>query len=421
MKRLINRIQMISCITVLFVFIGYASSDNKKASDNNKEKNIPYIKIHKLTGDPDTNKDIFVFFDGTENDPKSRTNIWRLYELIANDNAPQMTAIYIDGVGGNDNIPITGPMLGRGMENRILEGYKFIIQNYKPDDSIYIFGFSRGAHQARALAGFIAYSGIPIISNKGGDNLTKIGNEILELIKNKSDEDYLEKWKLWRPKQAPLMSAEIKDELNVEMQTAEITFLGVWDTVPGSSMKKYEDCKEKKGFFKKWFSLLPVIDKGERYKSDSYPAIHYIAHAVSFDEKRSKFKPLLLCKPINPEYTKLNEIWFPGAHADVGGGYKDSNGDPELDLPGISLNWMIGLLAESYKFKTIPNVKENAKGLAHHSIDDFPANIGSNCEDRIPPGGAIIHRSFEERKNSSPVPIIKNGKRESLSYPIKCQ
>ena len=47
------------------------------------------------------------------------------------------------------------------------------------------------------------------------------------------------------------------------------------------------------------FYWLPGISKGERYKSDSYPPIHQIAHAVSLNEKRSKFAPLS-SSPLQP-------------------------------------------------------------------------------------------------------------------------
>lgn len=212
------------------------------------------------------------------------------------------------------------------------------------------------------------------------------------------------------------MAAEIKDQLNLEVWTAEVTFLGVWDTVPGSSLKNYGDCKEEKGFIKQYFYwLVPGVDKGERYKSDSYPAIRQIAHAVSLDEKRSKFAPLLVCRAINSEYTKIDEVWFPGAHADVGGGYQDSD-----ELPTISLAWIIGLLDETYKLNTRPQFQGSAKGLAHWSIGDPPANIGSECVDRQPLARAELHTSFDERKKLSPVPIRWEGTVKSLHYPIDC-
>lgn len=174
---------------------------------------------------------------------------------------------------------------------------------------------------------------------------TRDWNAILELTKDKSDEDYTDKWTSWTPDQPPLLGKEIKDKLKIEMRAVTIAFLGVWDTVPGSSFINFGVCKGEKGFFKRWVPFLTPAE-GDRYKSDSYPPIHQIAHAVSLDEKRSKFAPLLLCPTINPQYTSLNEEWFPGAHSDIGGGYEDSN-----DLAGLSFNWMLGLLAKSYHFE----------------------------------------------------------------------
>lgn len=402
-----NFILMTLICTVLTAFITGCASIS--SSDNKYE---PSKLI--LAGDPSKHKSIFVFLDGTANNSDTRTNVWRLYELLSNSKDPQMTAAYIEGVGSVDK-PVVGKALGRGMEERILRGYKFIAQNYNTGDDIYIFGFSRGAHEARALAGFLAYVGVPITSDQDKHDLIKIGNEILELAKDKKDNDYLEKWTSWKPGQAPLMALEIKNELKLEMKPVEVKFLGVWDTVPGSSFKKYDLCKEEIGFWKKYFYWLPVINKGERYKTGSYPAIRHIAHAVSLDEKRSKFEPILLCPAIS-DYTKLSEVWFPGAHADVGGGYADSN-----DLPGISLNWMIGMLAENYAFNiTPPKVNESITGLAHWSIGDTPANMGSDCEDRHPPAKAKIHPSVNDRKKFSPVPIRIHGTVKSLTYPIQC-
>lgn len=374
-------------------------------------------KIIKLLGNPDRHKSIFVFFDGTLNDQKSGTNVWRLYDLIAKNNDSQTTGVYIEGVGSVDN-PVFGAALGQGMEKRILKGYEFIAENYHSGDDLYIFGFSRGAHEARSLAGFLAYAGVPRLSDKNQKHLSTISNEILDFAKDKSDDDktYKKAWTSWTPGQAPVLAEEIKKRYQQDMLPVEVKLLGVWDTVPGSSFKKYNGCKEKIGIAKTWFYWLPMIGKGERYKTDSYPAIHYIAHAVSLDEKRSKFEPLLLCPPINDQSTKTIEVWFPGAHADVGGGYEDSH-----ELPNISLSWMLDRLAESYKFTTtLPKIEGTAQGLAHWSIRDFPANIGSKCVDRELPPAATLHPSVDERKLSSPVPLRVDGVVKRLAYPLNC-
>ena len=420
-KSFLNIFLMFMCIGIGAVNSECASSPIISKPDGSKPERF----VIKMEGDPAISKSIFVFLDGTANDAKSGTNVWLLFNQLEQYKNQQTTGRYIEGVGNVDGpleddplLPIFGDALGMGMQARILEGYDFIAQNYKPGDEIFIFGFSRGAHQARALAGILAYAGIPTKVFENNDERKRKLENILKLVKDKYDKDYEDQWKAWKPNHPPFLANEIKNHKDIEldMQAAEIKLLGIWDTVPGSSFKDYGECKESIGFWKTYFHWLPVISKGERYKSDSYPAIRNIAHAVALDEKRSKFAPLLLCPAINRDYSAQSEMWFPGAHADVGGGYDDSN-----ELPGISLNWMIGLLSESYKFNTIPpKVKENTKGLAHWSIGDHPANLGSECEDRHPPQDSQIHKSVYDREQSSPVPIRIGKNIESLKYPKLC-
>lgn len=120
-----------------------------------------------IDGIPDKPKSIFVFLDGTANDESSSTNVWRLFNEVKKHKNQQTIGRYIPGVGSvkepleeDPILPIFGDGLGMGMQARILEGYDFLVENYNPGDEIFIFGFSRGAHQARALAGLVSYVGI---------------------------------------------------------------------------------------------------------------------------------------------------------------------------------------------------------------------------------------------------------------------
>ena len=372
---------------------------DKKANDKLKNVNEP--------------KNLFVFLDGTANDPILETNVHRLYTVIAHSGAPLTQSIYIDGVGTqNSFLTLTGMILGLGMEERILIGYRFLALNYRPGDKIFIFGFSRGAHQARALAGLLAYSGLPKNfphEDKEKEQLN-ISNEIIELTKEESDSKYMEFWNKWTSQELPPLAQKIQDheklKINgnpMEVQPVEVTFLGVWDTVPGSWFKEYGECKE----------MPDDGEEGDRYKSDSYPPFKHIAHAISIDEKRSKFKHIRICPTMHAR-TKIDEMWFPGAHADVGGGYEDSD-----ELPGLSYNWMTKLLAKSYAFgdRILPQDNANAQGLAHWSFGDFPANLGSDCEDREVPPGAIHHSSYEARELAGLVRIRIDGKEKEFDYP----
>ncbi len=377
------------------------------------EEAIPNLKVfkHDFTGDPARPKSIFVFLDGTSNDKDSATNVWKLYQYITKNNDPQMTAYYIEGVG-TARKPIVMAALGLGQEARILRGYEFIMQQYRPGDTIYLFGFSRGAHEARALAGLIAYAGVPSVKSQA----RSIGNKILELVQEKEDEDYVDAWKSWKVGELPLLASEIRVEFNVSVQPAEVHFLGVWDTVPGSSFKSYGGgCKEDIGWVKRNLYWLPLIDRGERYKTDTYPPIRRLAHALAIDEKRSKFAPNLLCPPIS-DYSKIEEVWFPGAHADVGGGYKDADG-----LPGLSLNWMIDLLTGVYNFnEPIPHAVEDPNGLAHWSYGDIPSIAAGECKDRTVPRDAVLHSSINLRKQSPQERIVVNDSPTTRDYPTRC-
>ena len=418
MRKFTSLTKLLVCMASALLIAGCATSQPSEAPDAEVE-----ILTMPFKGLAAEKKDIFVFFDGTANTPDSETNVWRLYEEILKDDAPQKVTTYLVGVGSPDDQPLLGMALGKGMEKRILAGYEHLIRNYRAEvrDNIYIFGFSRGAHQARALAGLVAYAGIPSFPVMNEQDLRKATNSIIEHVKKKSDDDYVEHWKIWNPESKPVLAEDIRAKLGFKMSSAQVNFLGVWDTVPGSSLKDYGTCKEKKGFVKRYlYWLIPGVDKGERYKSDSYPPIRRIVHAVSVDEKRSKFAPLLICDPINPEYTDKTEVWFPGAHADVGGGYKK-----QFELPDISLGWMINHLSKTYEFQNpVTFFEGNPKGLAHWSIGDSPANIGSVCEDREPPVNAAMHNAVQVRKNAGNVRIRKEMDNVKViveeDYPIDC-
>jgi uncharacterized protein (DUF2235 family) len=336
---------------VLAVSLSACSAMSSKTGDD-----AGSVKI--FAGDESKPRNIFVFLDGTRNDPASRTNVRKLFDRVVGAGDPQTTAIYIEGVG-TAATSVFGQLLGLGMESRILRGYDFIARSAAgPQDNIYIFGFSRGAHQARALAGMIAYAGLPKDPGGDPDARHRRANAILEIVKRKSDRVYLEAWRKWEPGTKPFAADELRQTLNVDTVPVRIAFLGLWDTVPGSSFKDFGECMEKDD-----------RRTGDRYKSGSYPPIRRIVHAVALDEKRSKFHQLLICPGMNGKFTSTNEVWFPGAHADIGGGYEDAH-----DLSDLSLRWMTRMLGESYA--AMPPAEEvvgDPAGTAHWSIGDWPA------------------------------------------------
>lgn len=96
-------------------------------------------------------------------------------------------------------------------------------------------------------------------------------------------------------------------------------FLGLWDTVSSVG----------------WIAnplALPYTHK--------LPGVQTIRHAVAIDEQRAFFRTNLV--ELDPE-RDIEEVWFPGVHCDIGGGYPEA----ESGLSKLPLEWMIGEAAKA--------------------------------------------------------------------------
>jgi hypothetical protein len=108
------------------------------------------------------------------------------------------------------------------------------------------------------------------------------------------------------------------------------------------------------------------------------PSIEVGRHAVAIDERRAFFRENLWHpKAKNPTGPKdMLQVWFPGSHGDVGGGYPES----DSGLAKIALEWMLRE-AQAEGLLTIPErearilgraggnyVKPDAKAPVHNSL-----------------------------------------------------
>lgn len=200
---------------------------------------------------------------------------------------------------------------GAGFEVNIEEAYSFLANNYDDGDEIFIFGFSRGASQARSLCHLINWVGgfpskddvyyVPrffsaYLNARGQGNASKLVGEINERRRKRN--------------QVPLEPLKVP----------KIVFLGVWDTVlalgsrilarNGSSKKSY------------------------RFHTPSTPpeAISKIRQALSIDERRHDFQPEIWSE--SGSCKDLKQRWFSGVHSNVGGGLIDDS------LANCALRWM---------------------------------------------------------------------------------
>lgn len=258
-----------------------------------------------------------LFLDGTWNDTGDNTNVWRLKSLCTTLNPsgrPQLT-YYDRGVNG-----FWGGSFGIGLIENIVQGYEWLVENYNDGDDVFIFGFSRGAFTARSLAGFITKQGL---LSRGAP--LGVG-QIYDRYKRSNCATI---YNLYDRQQ----SGELKDSTLEERWTLkysrriDIAMVGVWDTVGALGIPAFNI----PGLST---STLGFLHTGLRQ------SIRNAFQAVAIDEHRFKFAPTLWTKlsttTAAPRPLELVEQrWFVGAHANVGGGY------PSDPLSQPSLNWMI--------------------------------------------------------------------------------
>ncbi|GAA3763357.1 DUF2235 domain-containing protein [Terriglobus aquaticus] len=234
------------------------------------------------------------------------TNVRRFYLSLTED-ASQLR-YYDSGVGTNGNLAehLFGGALGEGLFQKVQDGYAFLSNVWDPGDSIYLFGFSRGAYVARSLAGMIAHFGVP---TRSFDNQTV--PRVFAAYRTRDTA------------QRALLKEQLQSAYG--LQDAEIRMVGVWDTVgalgiPGHLFGTFDALKY--GFLDTTLS----------------PCVRSAFHAASIDERRAAFQPTLWTNPDgSPRENdgQVTQIWFPGVHTDVGGGEK------EPQLANITLRWMI--------------------------------------------------------------------------------
>lgn len=100
--------------------------------------------------------------DGTWNKRDDNTNIFHLYNLVANrgSDGKHQVKHYFRGVGTGVLDHVSGGVFGFGLDQNIREAYEWLIENYEEGDEIFLFGFSRGAFTARSLCGLLSNCGL---------------------------------------------------------------------------------------------------------------------------------------------------------------------------------------------------------------------------------------------------------------------
>lgn len=268
-------------------------------------------------------KNIVVCCDGTANEfAKHNTNVVKLYACLEHDAAVQAT-YYHPGLGtmepagalttvARKATKLLGMAIGYGLAHDIRDAYVFLMGCYQPGDKVFFFGFSRGAYTVRAVASLLRMYGL---IRPGNETLVPYAIRMLTGIERgqagrkagdrTAAQEHFE------------LAGQFKDVMS--WTACKPWFVGLWDTV--SSV----------GWVENPLRLPYIADN---------PDIEIGRHAVAIDERRAFFRSHLW-RP-SPSASAhgprdLQQVWFPGVHCDVGGGYPEA----ESGLSKIALQWML--------------------------------------------------------------------------------
>jgi len=328
-------------------------------------------------------------FDGTGDQFDSdNSNIVQLFSMLPKADRTRQMVYYQAGIGTYTTPQIANPLMAKvskfideavawNLDEHLMGGYEFLMENYTANDRICIFGFSRGAYTARSLAGMLHKVGLlPACNTQQVPFAYKMYTRADELG-----------WK---------QSNAFKKAFSIDV---DIEFVGVWDTV----------------------NSVGLIPRRLPF-STSNTIVRTFRHAMALDERRAKFKVNLWNRPNDEEQTlsisdqkpqrvrhtkkqhyddryvrdptqptDVEEVWFAGCHCDVGGGSVDN--ETVHNLARIPLRWMVREC-----FKTGSGIMFDCDGLRSIGLD--PDSLYPHVKER-PPAHPLGDRRLRPMPSSS--------------------
>lgn len=332
---------------------------------------------------------LVVCCDGTWNTPDQTdgglpapTNVPRLFNALAatDERGGEQKKYYHSGVGTDGGWwnRLVGGGAGEGLDNNIKSAYQWLAYNYQPDAKIFLFGFSRGAYTVRSLSGMIARCGLLEIKGLSPNDAWKRIDQGFDCYRKRKLSAAYQNYKFHN----------VGDQGDPSGST-KIFFVGVWDTVGALGIP--DD-----------MALLNLLDDPDQHRfhdTDLCDIVEHARHAVAIDEHRATFAPTLWTKI--DAHQDAKQIWFPGVHGDVGGGYL------QTDLSDGALKWMIDEAKKlGLNFQDITQqIHPYEWGIAHNSLTGIfkalktrPRSVPTFAAPASP-----FHPSAANRHKTSPI------------------
>ncbi|KAI0311851.1 hypothetical protein OF83DRAFT_1287291 [Amylostereum chailletii] len=347
-----------------------------------------------------TGRNLIVCIDGTSNQfGINNTNVVELYSLIKaqDDEGREQLTFYNSGIGTYAE-PSWKSLsyimqviyhkidmaIAWNFERIIIAAYLWLAEQYQPGDRIYLFGFSRGAYQVRALAAMIDKVGL---IKKGNQEQIPFAYQLYAAC---GEEKKPSQWSIWgtlsklvpsvfkSSKPKPSAEQMAKHFREVFSRVVNIHFIGAWDTVssvgtvrdkslPGTTDGMHQACyfrhamalDERRVKFLPEYAYggtsLSAAEQGEQPSADvaQRPAdapntIDETAEAVTsavdveatgevIPAGKTTGKTTDETASATNRYIHTKEVWFAGTHSDIGGGNVEN---PDMDRARPPLRWM---------------------------------------------------------------------------------
>lgn len=232
------------------------------------------------------------------------THAARLHTLLkAGQDHKKQTVGYDRGIQGVGLSKWIDAAIGRGFNDSVIRGYATLASRYEPGDRIFLFGYSRGAYAVRSIAGMIERIGL-------------LRREVATERRIKLAFRYYQ-----RGFDTPPTRAFRRSRCHAEVDIAHI---GAWDTVKALGLP---------------YPLLSRIFPMATEFHDHHlgTSVRAACHALAADEDRTAYSPVLW--QCSNWRGRLEQMWFPGAHGDIGG-ERDCRTDA-IPLTNISFTWVI--------------------------------------------------------------------------------
>lgn len=283
--------------------------------------------------------------------PSNVTRISRAIKPETSDGVQQI--IYYQEGLGTDGLPVSrfvAGTFGQGLGANVREAYSFLATNYEPGDEIYLLGFSRGAFTARSVASFVGQVGL--LTKRGLRYLSEIWHDVQHQWDDRyrprnPDSPFPNKPSARNPAYREELYRRGMTDLDVTVKA-----IGVWDTVGSLGIPRV-------GWLQRIGLQGGESDRMQFYDTKLSNAVENAFQALALDENRSAFSPAVWEKAPGNR-TNLRQVWFPGVHSNIGGGYDDQG------LANITLAWMMAQLTPYIEFYRDYVVKQEEDNIRYY-------------------------------------------------------